>query len=114
LALEKGRLLFPEDLRLKRHRAVFLAHKGEVEEALSLVKELRVAEPNDNQNISNEASLLLVLGSLDELQQLLDTHPQDSGEYFANVAHLALRRGRVEDARKAARRSCELSPLDPK
>ncbi len=109
-ALDRARALAPEDLRLKRHTAVLLAHRGETEQALSLVRELRVAEPNENKHLHNEAALLFELNRLDQLSALLDAHPLDDAEYFCHIAHTALRQGRNDDALAAARRACQLDP----
>lgn len=108
--LEQARVLAPDDLRLKRHEAVLLAHRGNADRALMLVRELRIAEPADNKHLHNEAALLLDLGRLDDLARLLDEHPLDDGDHYCLVAHVALRQGRAEDAITAARRACELEP----
>lgn len=106
--LDLAAKLRPNDLRVKRHRAVYLSRTGKSEEALSIVRGLRALEPEKIEHTRNEIALLLDLNRIPEAIAILEDDPQTDADHWSQLSMAYQRSGDASEALVAARRACEL------
>lgn len=109
-AIDRARQIFPKDKRLLRHEATLLSYEGKSQQALEIVRELRMLEPDEVKNIADEIALLHDLKRNEELTRLVDTVDFEDADVQCHKAHALLQLGRHAEAVKAAKKATQIKP----